>query len=322
LSKIGEFLVIERDSGFGADSVKNIYRIDLKNATNLITNPPTLPEGTTLESLSNAELESSGIEVVGKEIYADLAGLGYTFTDKVEGLAVVDANTVAVINDNDFGETGVPIGLGLLNLTNGLDPSDRDGAINIRPVPVLGMYQPDAIATFTALGETLLITANEGDARDYKGFSEEARVKDLVLDPAKFPNFRELQKDENLGRLKITTANGISNADIFTATLTGNQEVPSVTTTAMGDAVLRLNDAGTALSYNIKLMGIDVGAFFGTPQTEDPGDDLTGLHFHNATSGENGSVVFGILSPTQEDNLEVDYNSDGSVVLTGAWEVS
>ena len=45
---------------------------------------------------------------------------------------VVDGDTVAVINDNDFGEGGVPIGLGLVNLSNGLDPSDRDGAIDIQ----------------------------------------------------------------------------------------------------------------------------------------------------------------------------------------------
>ncbi len=236
---------------------------------------------------------------------------------------MVDGDTVAVINDNDFGEGGVPIGLGLVNLSNGLDPSDRDGAIDIQPVPVLGMYQPDAIALFTALGEDLIITANEGDARDYDTFSEEARVDDLVLDPVAFPNFRELQQETNLGRLEVTTVNGISSADVFTVNLSGEQEVPdAVTTEATGDAVLRLNEAGTALTYNIKLEGIDVGSFFGTPQTDDTGDDLQALHFNNADSGQNGPVAFGILNPTQEDELEVNYNPDGSVTLVGAWEVS
>ena len=130
LNQIGEFLVIERDSGFDPDSVKNIYRIDIANATNVLD--ITLEEGETLEGLSPEELDVRGIEVVTKELYADLAELGYTFTDKPEGLAVVDGDTVAVINDNDFGEGGVPIGLGLVNLSNGLDPSDRDGAIDIQ----------------------------------------------------------------------------------------------------------------------------------------------------------------------------------------------
>lgn len=91
---------------------------------------------------------------------------------------------------------------------NAFDASNRDGAINITTWPTLGMYQPDAIAAFDTLGQTFIISANEGDSRDYDGFSEEVRVKDLVLDPAAYPNADELQKDENLGRLKTTTSTG------------------------------------------------------------------------------------------------------------------
>jgi 2',3'-cyclic-nucleotide 2'-phosphodiesterase/3'-nucleotidase/5'-nucleotidase len=85
--------------------------------------------------------------------------------------------------------------------------------INIRSWPILGMYQPDAIAAYEVDGEVYLVTANEGDARDYDGFSEETRVEDLVLDLAVFPNAVELQQPENLGRLKTTTASGDSNGD-------------------------------------------------------------------------------------------------------------
>ena len=48
-------------------------------------------------------------------------------------------------------------------------------------------------------GTGYIISANEGDARDYDGYSEEDRVKDLTLDPTAFPDAEELQKDENLG---------------------------------------------------------------------------------------------------------------------------
>jgi len=92
------------------------------------------------------------------------------------------------------------------------DASNRDDMIDIRPWPVYGMYQPDAIASWqTGSGfraNTYLITANEGDARDYDGFSEEERIKDIVLDPTAFPNAAELQENENLGRLNITTTLG------------------------------------------------------------------------------------------------------------------
>lgn len=96
---------------------------------------------------------------------------------------------------------------------NKLDASDDDDAINIRRWPVFGMYQPDAIANFRHGGEHYLITVNEGDAREYDAFEEEERVADLALDPAAFPNAAELQQDENLGRLTVTTAQGDTDGD-------------------------------------------------------------------------------------------------------------
>jgi 2',3'-cyclic-nucleotide 2'-phosphodiesterase / 3'-nucleotidase / 5'-nucleotidase len=43
--------------------------------------------------------------------------------------------------------------------------------------------------------------------------SEEARVEDLVLDPAAFPNAAELQAEAALGRLNVTTAQGDTDGD-------------------------------------------------------------------------------------------------------------
>jgi len=69
---------------------------------------------------------------------------------------------------------------------------------------------PDAIEYLKINGTDYLITANEGDSRDYDGFSEEERVKDegIVLDATAFPDAEFLKQDENLGRLKITTTLG------------------------------------------------------------------------------------------------------------------
>ncbi len=96
---------------------------------------------------------------------------------------------------------------------NGIDASDRDFAINIANWPVYGMYMPDAIAAFEINGQQYLVTANEGDARDYDGFAEEARVKDLVLDPIAFPNAAQLRTDAQIGRLTVTTTMGDWNND-------------------------------------------------------------------------------------------------------------
>ncbi len=94
---------------------------------------------------------------------------------------------------------------------NEIDPSDRDGVKALRSVPVFGMYQPDAIAYYKVNGMDYVVTANEGDAREYEGdpgFVEEDRIKDVVLDPTVFPNAAELQDDANLGRLKLTLVQG------------------------------------------------------------------------------------------------------------------
>lgn len=89
--------------------------------------------------------------------------------------------------------------------TNALDASDKDNKTNITTWPVQGLYMPDAIASYKVKNNHYLVTANEGDARDWDCFSEEVRVKDVTLDPSVFPAAKALQKNDALGRLKMTT---------------------------------------------------------------------------------------------------------------------
>ncbi len=96
---------------------------------------------------------------------------------------------------------------------NGLDLSNEDGAINIANWPVFGMYQPDGIATFVVDGVTYAITANEGDARDYDGYSEEGEVSEMTLDADAFANAADLQIEANMGKAEVTLALGDSDGD-------------------------------------------------------------------------------------------------------------
>lgn len=102
---------------------------------------------------------------------------------------------------------------------NSMDTSDKDGKSELRRVPVLGLLQPDGIETYEYNGETYLVIANEGDSQDYKGYSEETRVKkikdDIQLDATYYQGYTQealddmvkngLFNDEQLGRLKVTT---------------------------------------------------------------------------------------------------------------------
>lgn len=183
--------------------------------------------------MSDEEMVAAGIVPVTKRLYLDLVELGYQAGDKPEGLALVSQSetetVLAVINDNDFGLLDEPIDLdgtvklnpeptsvqfGLITVRNApMDPSDRDDAIAIMPQPLRGYFQPDAIDSFVMQDDVYIVSANEGDARDYDGYSEESRVKDLTLDPIRFPNAEMLQADELLGRKNITLTAGDFDGD-------------------------------------------------------------------------------------------------------------
>ena len=115
------------------------------------------------------------------------------------------------------------VGLGFKNhnlFGAGLDPSDRDTqSINISPRRVWGMYQPDAIDTYEYRGRTYLVTANEGDVREWPNVggpgvnNEAARVSTLALDATAFPDGAALKANASLGRLQVTTRLGNIDGD-------------------------------------------------------------------------------------------------------------
>ncbi|MDI1321668.1 MAG: choice-of-anchor I family protein [Algoriphagus sp.] len=109
----------------------------------------------------------------------------------------------------------LPMGLKDHSLAgNEIDVSDKDGIKgNLKNWPLLAYYLPDAIESFELGANTFLITANEGDTRDYDAYGEEERVKDLELDPIAFPNAADLQKEANMGRYTATTSAGDTDGD-------------------------------------------------------------------------------------------------------------
>ncbi len=89
-------------------------------------------------------------------------------TGKYAHVVLQEANGIAVLNlRTQRFERIYSLGLKDFNLEgNEIDPSDRDGRIELRKVPVKGLYQPDTIASYEFKGRTYLVMANEGDARD------------------------------------------------------------------------------------------------------------------------------------------------------------
>ncbi|MGA0332390.1 MAG: choice-of-anchor I family protein [Kiritimatiellia bacterium] len=153
----------------------------------------------------------------GASVAQDLEPEYITVSDdsKTAWVTLQENNAVAIV-DLETAKVTAIAGLGFKDHAfseNAFDASNKDKAIRIQAWPVKGMYQPDAIEAFTVNGTTYLVTANEGDARDYDGFSEETRMGKLKLDPDAFPAAEYLQDNANLGRLKTTTTLGDTDGD-------------------------------------------------------------------------------------------------------------
>ena len=131
----------------------------------------------------------------------------YVVLQENNAMAVVDLITKEIIEIRPLG-TIDHSALGF-----GLDASNSTSGINIANFPIKGMFLPDALDHISILGSTYLVTANEGDTRDYDGFGEEERVRDLVLDSLTFPNREYLQNSLLLGRLKTTSTIGDTDED-------------------------------------------------------------------------------------------------------------
>ncbi len=217
----GKFLALERDSSLPGQSTgkKFVFEIDLKGATNILNNPIALRDTVsatekTLEQMSADELVAAGIVPVHKTKVLNLPSIGYQAGDKPEGLTILPNGALAVVNDNDFGLAGAGVSddivLGIINFAGdyAMDASDRDNTISIKPQPVLGVFMPDAIAAYVVNGAPYIVSTNEGDAREWGDFAEEARIGSLTLDTTAFPNAATLKANANLGRLNVTNTLG------------------------------------------------------------------------------------------------------------------
>lgn len=91
-------LVVEHGPDAAGMWSAQVYRLDLDHAAPLTDDA--LPE----PFLTPEAAEAAGFQLAPKTLVLDLLGAGWTAGfEKPEGLAVLDARTLAVINDNDYG---------------------------------------------------------------------------------------------------------------------------------------------------------------------------------------------------------------------------
>ncbi|PRZ08287.1 chitinase A-like protein [Isoptericola sp. CG 20/1183] len=172
--------------------------------------------------------EAEGALPAGVRVFAGIEGTDHPVSrnlepeyvavsaDSTTAYAVLqEANAVAVVDLAGAEVTEIwPLGAKDFSIEGqGIDPSDEDGGIDVRTVPVQGLYMPDGLNAYTAGGETYLVTANEGDAREWGDYEEPVRIKDLGEDGvaplcADSP-VAGRTADEDLGRLDVSRASGL-----------------------------------------------------------------------------------------------------------------
>ena len=98
---------------------------------------------------------------------------------------------------------------------NGMDISDNNGQVLIANWPIQAFYIPDAVANYNVAGTNYIVTANEGDEKEYTGFTERTTVgaATYTLDATNFPNASVLKQSYNMGRFRVTNLNGNTDAD-------------------------------------------------------------------------------------------------------------
>jgi hypothetical protein len=121
-----------------------------------------------------------------------------------------------------------------------------------------------------------------------------------------------------LGSLVLITSVMARAETVFTATITHDQEVvtpPVPDEGSSGTGTFVLNDAMTALSYDIRLVGLDID---GLQTPANPNDNATRFHIHAAPAGSNGGIVFGMKDPNHDlDDLVINPVTGR---ITGVWD--
>ncbi|MEQ1119145.1 choice-of-anchor I family protein [Acinetobacter junii] len=146
-----------------------------------------------------ADLMSKGVRIFGPNatVAQDLEPEYITISgdSKTAWVTLQENNAIARIDIAQQKVTDIyPLGYkdhGVMG--NELDVSDKDSKIDIKTwTGLVGMYQPDSIANYQVNGQTYLVTANEGDSREWlkdedayfagnlaQGYVENIRMKHL-----------------------------------------------------------------------------------------------------------------------------------------------
>ena len=206
---VGSISIIDMSSGAVNATVSNTISFDALNGSETALKAQGL-------ALLNGQSAAADIEPEYITVSAD-GTRAYVTLQEVNAVAVIDLTNATA----DRPMSILPLGVVDRNLAgNKLDASDQDGPsagklLNLQNYDVVGLLQPDAIASFTVSGMTYFITANEGDSRVGTGITDSVRLSSgsYMLDATAYPNAAALKANAQLGRLNVLTNVGDTDGD-------------------------------------------------------------------------------------------------------------
>lgn len=161
----GSVTVVDMSQGYGTLSKKGVTTVgfeafDGDGRESLIKNGVILKKG----SQPSEDLEPEFIAADKNERYAYVA--------------LQEANAIAVLDLESLSYKGI-YGLGFKDFSASGNEIDvlKDKKIDIRNENLSGIYMPDGITVYENNGETYLLTANEGDSREWGDYLNEKSVK-------------------------------------------------------------------------------------------------------------------------------------------------
>lgn len=218
----GSVSVIDITDGMPSDNAMTInFTSDMVFSSDLLS-----PEDYDTDAERMQLLMDSGVKFAGpagNTVAKDLEPeyIAVAADSKTAYVSLQENNAIGVVDLEDMTVEVKALGFKDWGLYD-IDYTNEDKQVNFRKLPgVFGMYQPDTIAAYEWSGASFIVTANEGDARDYDAYSEEIRVRDILdpdeingtLSPELLAIYDATGARDGLGRLRVTSALGDADGD-------------------------------------------------------------------------------------------------------------
>ena len=119
-----------------------------------------------------------------------------TATDQKAYIALQENNAIAVL-DLDTKEYSGVYSLGYKDLSGEKDALDlvEDGVYEAKTYDAVSAYMPDGIAVYETDGKTYILTANEGDAREWGDYCNEIKATVTATDGTEAENVRVINAE-------------------------------------------------------------------------------------------------------------------------------